>query len=70
MLKYAVLILWRKKGVAANFYAFCISGHSSYFSTNINLNLSRDESNLVMKVMIVKELMTGDVSPVAMFLQL
>ena len=23
MLKYAVLILWRKKGVAANFYAFC-----------------------------------------------
>ena len=25
MLKYAVLILWRKKGVAANFYAFCIS---------------------------------------------
>ena len=32
-------------------------------------NLSRDESNLVMKVMIVKELMTGDVSPVAMFFQ-
>ena len=30
-------------------------------------NLSRDESNLVMKVLIVKELMTGDVSPVAMF---
>ena len=29
--------------------------------------LSRDENNLVMKVMIVKELMTGDVSPVAMF---
>jgi len=29
--------------------------------------LSRDESNLVMKVTIVKELMTGDVSPVAMF---
>ena len=27
MLKYAVLILWRKKGVAANFYAFCISGY-------------------------------------------
>ena len=26
MLKYAVLILWRKKGVPANFYAFCISG--------------------------------------------
>ena len=26
MLKYAVIILWRKKGVAANFYAFCISG--------------------------------------------
>ena len=25
MLKYAVLILWRKKGVPANFYAFCIS---------------------------------------------
>ena len=25
MLKYAVLILWRKKGAAANFYAFCIS---------------------------------------------
>ena len=31
------------------------------------MNLSRDESNLVMKVMIVKEVMTGDVSPVAMF---
>ena len=30
-------------------------------------NLSRDESNLVMKVMIVKELMTGDVLPLAMF---
>ena len=30
-------------------------------------NLSRDESYLVMKVMIVKEVMTGDVSPVAMF---
>ena len=30
--------------------------------------MSRDVSNLVMKVMIVKELMTGDVSPVAMFL--
>ena len=29
--------------------------------------MSRDESNLVIKVMIVKELMTGDVSPVAMF---
>ena len=27
MLKYAVLILWRKKGIAANFYAFCISGN-------------------------------------------
>ena len=26
MLKYAVLILWRKNGVPANFYAFCISG--------------------------------------------
>ena len=25
MLKYAVLILWRKNGVPANFYAFCIS---------------------------------------------
>ena len=25
MLKYAVLILWRKKGVGANFYGFCIS---------------------------------------------
>ena len=25
MLKYAVLILW-KKGIPANFYAFCISG--------------------------------------------
>ena len=30
--------------------------------------MSRDESNLVMKVMIVKEVMTGDISPVAMFL--
>ena len=30
-------------------------------------NLSRDESYLVMKAMIVKEVMTGDVSPVAMF---
>ena len=30
MLKYAVLILWRKKGVPANFYAFCISGASCY----------------------------------------
>ena len=29
MLKYAVLILWRKKGVAANFYAFCISAWRS-----------------------------------------
>ena len=29
--------------------------------------LSRDESYLVMKVMLVKEVMTGDVSPVAMF---
>ena len=28
---------------------------------------SRDESNLVMKVMIVKDVMTGDVSPVAIF---
>ena len=26
MLKYAVLILWRKKGIPAHFYAFCISG--------------------------------------------
>ena len=26
MLKYVVVILWRKKGAAANFYAFCISG--------------------------------------------
>ena len=25
MLKYAVLILWRKRGISANFYAFCIS---------------------------------------------
>ena len=32
------------------------------------MNLSRDESNLVMIVMIDKELMTGDVSPVAMFM--
>ena len=32
MLKYAVLILWRKKGVPANFYAFCISA-SLFFST-------------------------------------
>ena len=31
-------------------------------------NFSRDESYLAMKVMIVKEVMTGDVSPVAMFL--
>ena len=40
-----------------------------YFVMKVILwwNLSRDESNLVMKVMIVKELMTGDVSPVAMF---
>ena len=30
-------------------------------------NLSKDESYLVMKVMIVNEVMTGDVSPVAMF---
>ena len=29
MLKYAVLILWRKKGVPANFYAFCISASSA-----------------------------------------
>ena len=29
MLKYAVLILRRKKGVPANFYVFCISGHMS-----------------------------------------
>ena len=29
--------------------------------------LSKDESYLVMKVMVVKEVMTGDVSPVAMF---
>ena len=28
MVKYAVLILWRKKGVPANFYAFCISVHT------------------------------------------
>ena len=27
MLKYVVLILWRKKGVAANFYAFYISAN-------------------------------------------
>ena len=27
MLKYAVLILWRKKGIAVNFYAFCISAN-------------------------------------------
>ena len=30
-------------------------------------NLSKDESYLVMKVMIVREVMTGDVSPVEMF---
>ena len=33
-----------------------------------SLNLSTDESYLVMKVMIVEELMTGDILPVAMFL--
>ena len=27
MLKYALLILWGKKGVPANFYAFCISDY-------------------------------------------
>ena len=46
-----------------------VSDDDGYFVMKVILwwNLSRDESNLVMKVMIVKELMTGDVSPVAMF---
>ena len=46
-----------------------VSHDVGYFVMKVILwwNLSRDESNLVMKVMIVKELMTGDVSPVAMF---
>ena len=46
-----------------------VSHDDGYFVMKVILwwNLSRDESNLVMKVMIVKELMTGDVSPVAMF---
>ena len=30
MLKYAVLIVWRKKGASANFYAFCISGKECF----------------------------------------
>jgi len=34
---------------------------------NLWWNLSKDESFLVMNVMIVKEVMTGDVLPVAMF---
>ena len=46
-------------------------GEPNYIYTDMDPFLaSRDESNLVMKVMIVKELMTGDVSPVAMFIQL
>ena len=46
-----------------------VSHNDGYFVMKVILwwNLSRDESNIVMKVMIVKELMTGDVSPVAMF---
>ena len=32
MLKYAVLIRWRKKGVPANFYAFCISAFPTELS--------------------------------------
>ena len=45
-----------------------VSHDDGYFVMKVILwNMSRDENNLVMKVMIVKELMTGDVSPVAMF---
>ena len=41
MLKYAVLILWRKKGIAANFYAFCISVvHIPHFQTQQFLSVS------------------------------
>ena len=36
MLKYAVLILWRKKSVPANFYAFCISAAEARTQNNID----------------------------------
>ena len=34
--QYAVLILWRKKGVPANFYAFCISVRCAYPESSID----------------------------------
>ena len=37
MLKYAVLILWRKKGVPANFYAFCIYASNPGKSPDIKI---------------------------------
>ena len=45
------------------------SHYDGYFVMKVILwwNFSRDESNPVMKVMIVNELMTGDISPVATF---
>ena len=51
MLKYAVLILWRKRGAAANFYAFCISGIPRFGKSQNEVSLisgtseTRDPSN-------------------------
>ena len=45
------------------------SHYDGYFVMKVILwwNFSRNEINPMMKVMIVNELMTGDISPVAMF---
>ena len=62
-----------KKQKNVSFYGVCmyvrpkLTFVSFYFCFFCTFPLSRDESNLVMKVMIVKEVMKGDVSPVAMF---
>ena len=46
MLRYAVLILWRKNGVAANFYAFCISAAAlpgnNIFHKNFQINFGNN----------------------------
>ena len=58
MLKYAVLILWRKKGVPANFYAFCISENQDHLSQHPWLKLWRlqlHKIKIAMKAKIVPD---------------
>ena len=57
MLKYAVLILWRKKGVPANFYAFCISAPIPTISTDKYKRHSRAICYIIMIVVIIMILM-------------